>query len=149
MIRLDIENYISERLEPQIKWYDEKSISCNKNYKRLSIATLILTALIPVLVVFADFFPILIKILIALSGSAATVIGGIISLCKYQDLWIKYRNTCETLKKELYLFRTQSGCYTNCKISETIFISNCENIISSENDYWLDVYKDCSSSTSS
>ena len=34
---MDINEYISTRLDPQIKWYDEKSVHAQKRYKQFQV----------------------------------------------------------------------------------------------------------------
>ncbi|WP_447579966.1 DUF4231 domain-containing protein, partial [Acinetobacter baumannii] len=46
--------YLQERLDDQIKWYDEKSIAAQNRYKQLKGIVIILSASIPL---FVGFIP--------------------------------------------------------------------------------------------
>lgn len=146
---MNVEEYISERIEKQINWYDKKSISCQKKYKYYSIVSIISTSSIPIILLFSDFNEFGVKVVVALLGSISSILGSLLTLNNYQGLWIKYRNTCELLNRELYLFKTSSGKYFACTNSTENFISNCENIMSFEHDYWFEVSSSSSSSTNS
>ena len=46
---MDINEYISTRLDPQIEWYDKKSVHAQRRYKQFQVAEIILAAFIPLL----------------------------------------------------------------------------------------------------
>ena len=129
------EEYINERLDDQINWYDKKSQFNQKWYKRLQIIEIVLAASLPLLSGFQDSFQILkwflggIGILIVISASINT-------LYKFHENWIQYRTTTETLKHEKYLFSTKVEPYDNPENSFSLFVNNVERIISKENSCW-------------
>jgi hypothetical protein len=94
------EQYIAERLDDQIAWYDGKSQSSQPWYKRLRLAELVLAASIP----FAAGFitggedPVFLKIVVGGAGAIVAVIAGALSLYGFQERWVEYRTTCETLR---------------------------------------------------
>jgi len=47
--KLDEAKYLKERLEDQIDWYDRKSISNQKSFKRLQVLIIVASATIPFL----------------------------------------------------------------------------------------------------
>lgn len=47
---MDQEEYLRDRLEDQIKWYDRKSMQNQKMFKRLQVVSIIASATIPFLV---------------------------------------------------------------------------------------------------
>lgn len=131
-------SYIKNRILVQIDWYDKKSIQAQKKYKILSVSSVIITALIPIatLLLNLNSINLLIQILIALLSSAATVISGILALCKYKELWVQYRSNCELLKSVLHRFYTKSGEFSN-KSDETSFellVCCCEQYLTKEFD---------------
>lgn len=132
---MDIEKYISERLDPEIRWYSQKASKNQKLYKRFQIIETILATLIPLLSSHTDlsFMPFIIGVF----GATIAIIESISKLYKFHENWIQYRSTAEMLKHEKYLFLTKSRPYLNSEESiVNTFIQNIEEIISSESKSW-------------
>ena len=137
-VNISIEEYISTRVDDQIEWYDKKSMKAQKLYKRSQFAEIIISALIPVLTSFADlkFF----LILIAIFGATISAIESLVRLYNLHEDWIEYRVTSELLKYHKNLYLTRSGLYNETEETiDSMFISNIENIISSENSKWKSI----------
>ncbi len=107
---MDEKQYLAERLENQIAWYDCKS-QCNQKYfKRLRLAEILCAALIPFLAASGDKIPYgsfltgALGIVIAVSTAAS-------SLFKFHENWIEYRTTAEQLKHEKFLYLTSIKPY--------------------------------------
>ena len=136
---MNMESYIEERVNNQICWYDNKSISAQKSYKRFQIIEIILATLIPLLSSWAHL-SVFISIIIGMLGVAIAIIESICKLNKYHENWIHYRATCELLKYQKYLFLTKSAPYNvQTETVENIFVKNIEHIISSENNQWKNI----------
>src|SRR5215472_6686560 len=88
---------IMERLEDQIGWYDRKSTINQRYFKRIKMVEIVSAALIPFLSAFS-----LPRIMWATGGLGVliTVLEGMLHLNQYQQNWIAYRSTCESLKHE-------------------------------------------------
>lgn len=135
---MNIEDYISERVDGQIKWHSEKSKKYQACYKKLQIAQMILSSSTPLL---SGFFmqwkctP----FLVALVGLIITIISGFLTLNRYHEKWIEYRATCELLKREKYLYLMQVPPYGCNKNSEEVFVSNIESILYAENNNWKEI----------
>jgi hypothetical protein len=133
---MNIEEYISTRVDEQINWYDKNSTKCQSRYKRLQVIEIVLAATIPLLSGYA-FRYFWVPIIIGVLGVIITIIESITKLSKYHENWIAYRSTCELLKYQKYLFITKSYPYnTEPESMENFFIKNIEQIISSENNQW-------------
>ena len=133
---MSIDEYIEKRLDPQIKWYDEKSIHAQKRYKQFQITEIILAACIPLLSGYSNKST-SIAFIIGIFGAAIAIIESITKLNKYHENWIQYRATCELLRYQKSLYLTKSFPYN--PVDETIdnvFVKNIENIISAENNQW-------------
>jgi hypothetical protein len=133
---MDIEEYMTSRVDDAIEWYDKRAYACQKNYKRAQTIKICIAALIPLLsgYAFRYFF---ITYFIGAAGAIITIIESITQSNRYHENWIEYRSTCELLKYQKHLFLTRSAPYT--KESETIenlFVKNVEQLISSENNQW-------------
>ena len=75
------------------------------------------------------------QIIIGALGVVIAVCAGLSALNKYQENWLTYRTTCETLRHEKYLF------LTGCKPYEgddalTSLVERVEGLISKENSQW-------------
>lgn len=135
-------NYIVGRLINQIIWYDTKAIEKQKKYKFLTIASIILTAAIPVLALFTNFdYGIVATVLITLFGTVSSAILSIINFCEFHKLWIQYRSNCEILKSILHRYFIQ-GKETSEKGKESnlnLLILNCESYMVKEYRSWADL----------
>lgn len=131
---MDKENYLEERLEAQIDWYDTKSKSNQSWFKNLRIAEIFCAALIPFVAGFSESIPNG-QIVIGLLGVIIAVCAGLSGLNKYQENWLTYRTTCETLRHEKYLFLTGCSPYEG-KDSFNKFVDRIESLISKENTQW-------------
>ena len=133
---MDIKEYLKERVDDQINWYDQKSKSAQKWYKRLQIAEIILASLIPLLSGYMPSYK-WIAFIVGLFGAIIAVIESITKLNKYIENWIQYRSTCEMLRYQKHLYLTGSAPYNNQNETiDNIFVRNIESIISSENNQW-------------
>lgn len=132
---MDIEQYIKNRVDDQIDWYDNKSVYCQKRYKFLQITEIVFAALIPLLSAYSKNQ--IVSIIVGLLGATIAIIESITKLNKYHENWIEYRTTCELLRYQKYLFETHSSPYNQEEETvENLFVRNVENIISSENNKW-------------
>ena len=133
--------YMKERVDDQINWLDGKSGKNQKFYKRLRLIVIILSVLIPFATGYIDHWEgnidEILKFSIGISGVIIAAIEGIQSLFKYQDNWVSYRVTAETLKQEKMLYLTKSGIYANNKTNFQSFVTRIEGILNGENQQWL------------
>ena len=133
---MDITEYISDRVDSEIRWYSDKAKHCQKMYKRLQVVEIILASSIPLLAPYADKYT-GVSFIIGLSGAIIAITGSISKLYKYHDNWIQYRTTCELLKSQKNLFLTSSYPYNEgTESKESIFVKNIEAIMSAENAQW-------------
>jgi len=133
---MEEKDYLETRLEDQIIWYDKKSSSNQQLYKRFRIVEIIAAACIPFLAGFSsksETIPFL--WIIGILGVLVTVFSGILMLYKFNERWIEYRTTSESLKHHKYLFLTRTNPY-NDENAFSLFVSNVEGLISEENSKW-------------
>ena len=128
------EEYLKERLEDQIKYYEQKSKQNKICYLVLQSLVLTLSASIPLLSGFNNSYNL--NIMIGVIGFLVVAFESIILLFKYRDNWVNYRTTAETIKHEKYLFLTKSGLYKNGNSFDN-FVERIENLISTENTKWI------------
>lgn len=126
--------YISSRLDDQIAWYDKKSQAAQRWFKRLRIIEIISASSIPLIAGFAvEPFPV--TLIVALLGALIAIISTFISLNQFQENWIEYRTTCESLKHEKFLYLTKAEPYKD-EEPFSLFVQRVESLISKENSAW-------------
>jgi len=129
------EDYVEQRVNDQIGWYDRRSIANKRWFKRLRFAEIVVAATIPFLSGFADK-SLAIKIAIGAMGVFVAVIASLLGLLQLQVHWIEYRATAESLKREKFLFLTQTDPY-NKDDAFHLLVQRVEALLSKENTDWL------------
>ncbi len=131
---MDEREYIEQRVEDQINWYDGKSQDAQKWFKRLRGAEILSAAAIPLIAGFGqDSF--LVTLSVAFLGALIAVLTAVISLNQFQENWIEYRTICESLKHEKFLYVTKAEPYHQ-NDSFKLFVQRVESLISKENSAW-------------
>lgn len=128
------EEYLEQRLDDQIRWYDGKSGSAQRWFKRLRAAEIVFAAAIPVLASFAEGNA-LIGPLMGILGALVVVLAGLLSLQQYQERWVEYRATAESLKHEKYLYLTGTDPYAGPD-AFPLLVQRVEALISKEHSNW-------------
>jgi hypothetical protein len=129
------DEYIEQRLNDQIAWYDRRSITNKRWFKRLRFAEIVAAATIPFLSGFAgNSFPV--KIAIGALGVFVTVVASLLGLLQLQVHWIEYRATAESLRKEKFLFLTQTDPYDKDNAFH-LLVQRVEALLSKENTDWV------------
>lgn len=131
---MNADEYISSRVDDQIDWYDRKSQSSQRWFKWLRGIEIVAAASIPLIAGFSpENLPII--TIIAVLGALIAVISSVISLNQFQENWIEYRTTCESLRHEKYLYLTNTEPY-HVEKPLCIFVQRIEVLISKENSAW-------------
>src|SRR5688500_95421 len=110
-MQMDANQYLQERLDTQITWYDDKSAFNKKANTIAKIVEIVCAAVIPVLAGYARGGDELVSLGIGVLGVIVAATAGISAVMKFQEQWLKYRTTAESLKKEKYLFQTKVEPY--------------------------------------
>jgi len=105
------EDYIKQRLDDQINWYDKKSIVSQKCFKSLRITEIFLSGSIPLVIAIGLIINDITNIVIVFIGFILAIIAGILALYNFQENWIEYRTTCESLRHHKFRFLTKSEPY--------------------------------------
>ena len=127
---------IMARLEDQIDWYDRKSQSNQRTFKRIKVAEISAAALIPFLSAFKS--PQLGFIAGGL-GVVITVMEGLLHLNQYEQNWITYRSTCELLKHEKFVYLAKAGPYAGSPDPYALLADRVESVVSQEHAKWASV----------
>ncbi|MGD8780534.1 MAG: DUF4231 domain-containing protein [Ignavibacteria bacterium] len=143
---MNAEEYLGKRLQDQIDWYSKKSSTNKTFYKTLRTSEIILSATIPFVSGITGVYESFEQtglIILGIIGVIISCIAGILSLGQFQEHWIEYRTTCESLKKEKYLFETGVEPYDNDSAFD-LLVHSVEGIVSRENTYWAKYMKKAS-----
>lgn len=127
------DEYIADRVEGQIAWYDRKSRLNKQGFLVLQVITLLASASIPVFALFSG--DIWARLAVAILGSTTAVTAAIVSLYQFREHWIEYRTTAESLKHEKYMFQTNTGPYTGDD-AFSVFVDRVEALVSQEHTTW-------------
>ena len=127
---------IMERLEDQIGWYDRKSLTNQRYFKRIKIVEILAAALIPFLT--AAKWQEMPWITGGL-GVLITILEGMLHLNQYQQNWITYRSTCESLKHEKYVYLGKAAPYAASPDPHALLAERIESLVSQEHAKWASV----------
>jgi hypothetical protein len=127
---------IFDRLEDQIKWYDNKSVSNQRTFRRFKVIEIVAAALIPFLPALPLHSPYSSWATGGL-GLLITVIEGLLHLNKYQENWISYRSTCEALRHEKYLYLGKASFYATAQDPHALLAERVESLVSQEHAKWV------------
>jgi Protein of unknown function (DUF4231) len=131
---MDAHQYIEQRLDDQIAWYDRKSQRNQQAYRCLKIFELAAASAIPLLTG-------LIKpdtpwhIVVGILGALIAVCSGVAGLFKFHELWIEYRAVTEALRHQKFLFLTRARPYHESN-AFPVLVETVEGILAKENAGW-------------
>ena len=132
---MDEKQYIEVRLDDQIAWFDARSQQNCRWYAGLRLGEITAAALIPLLIGYVSRGGPPVENAVALLGVSVAVIAGALSLYRFQELWIQYRSTCETLRHEKLLYLTRTEPY-NVEQPFPLLVNRIEALISKEHTSW-------------
>ena len=146
------EDYIKDRVNDQLRFYDRKAAYYKKWFLFMRAATVIGGAIVPVLVNL-DFRSInlnlyffkpainTVKVSTTLISLMVVLFVSLESVYHFKEQWKNYRSTAELLKKEYYLFAAGKGRYAGKPVEEAfkLFVEQCETAIDVENASTLQV----------
>ena len=128
------EKYLKERYEDQVKWYSDKSSQHKLYYQCFQWAAIIISASVPVLVLAIPAKFTLVTVILSI---ILAIITTALKTFKFQEIWINYRTTAETLKKEKFYYDAGVIEYADAENKEQLFIERVEALISRENTLWI------------
>lgn len=135
------EEYLKQRLDDQIDWYDKKSQWNQRWFKRLRVVEILLATCVPFLVAYVTPDTGYLKVIVGVMGILVALASGSVTLYKFQENWIEYRTTAETLKHEKYLYLTESAPYDG-KQAFRLLVERAESLMSKENTSWAQLTRE-------
>jgi hypothetical protein len=113
------------------RWYDGKSASSQLRFKTLKVITFSSAATIPLV----SLSPSLHWVSAGL-GLLIVIVEGIQQLNQYQNNWISYRSTAESLKHEKFLYLATAGPYAASTDPHRLLAERIESLVSQEHAKW-------------
>jgi hypothetical protein len=129
--------YLETRVHDQIEWHNKKSAKNKKWFLSLKIIEIIVALFIPFLTGYITEDTAILKIVVGLLGIGIAAIAGIITLIKFQETWIEYRNVVESLKHEKFLYLAKTGIYEDQEDPFPEFVERFEGLIASSTKKWV------------
>lgn len=131
---MDPRQYIEERLDGQIGWYDRKSQWNQRAYQRLKLFELMAASSIPLLS--GQIKPDTPwHIVVGVLGALIAVCSGVAGLFKFHELWLQYRTVTEALRHQRFLFLTRSRPYHDAD-AFPVLVETVEGILANEHTSW-------------
>lgn len=136
MAMLDSDAYLKERIDDQLRWLSKASRNNKDKFLRLRILEVILATGITIFSPFATHWGWEGPLTISLAGGGIAVCGALLALNHHQENWLRYRGLAEALKREKYLFLTETLPYDDDATAFQRLVSTCESLLSAENNQW-------------
>jgi hypothetical protein len=136
------DDYLTERLEKQLRWYGDKSAENKKKFHLFQWIIISTSALVPIVNTIGPAGDSL-RIVSSILGGIIVAVTSLIQLHKYQENWILYRTTAELLKKEKYLYLNDAGDYSGLDPSrkKKQLVERVEVMVSSETSKYFATHK--------
>jgi Protein of unknown function (DUF4231) len=120
-----------ERLEEQLRFYDEGATRNRLAYQLLKVIQLIVAAAIPVAAAAGGG-----GLMLGVLGGLVVVFEGVQQVFQFQKNWVSYRSTSEGLKQEKYLFLSEAGDYDSAPRPLRLLAERVETLSASEHTGW-------------
>lgn len=122
-----------ERLEQQIKWYDDNSGKAQRYFKLGRYFVIAASAAIPIAVL-TDH-----KMLTASLGALIAISEAVQHINQWHHNWITYRSTCEALRHEKYSYIERADPYDmgDGQAARKLLVERVESLISTEHSKWI------------
>lgn len=134
------QDYLKNRVEDQINWYEKRSAWNKKWYMRIKITELFLALLIPLLTAYITTEAKGLKLTVGVIGLLVAALSGLVTLYKFHENWISYRSVVELLKQEQFLYSAKAGPYKT-ENAFALFVERFESFLSKEHSNWASYVK--------
>ncbi len=131
---MDAEQYLAERVQDQIDWHSAKAAANQRAFKWLQVIVIVAGALLPLLAGLEDAASGLTWVMGGI-GVLIAALTGIAGLYRFNELWVEYRLTAESLSQEKYRFLTATAPYHEGDTKATL-VERVEAILSDQNAQW-------------
>src|ERR687886_2035318 len=137
-------DWLTDRLEPQIRWYGRAARRSRLGYLALRLLTLGAAAAITIVSITGwappgwqpTWLP-------GILGALIALLEGAQGLFRWRDQWLIYRATAEGLKREQSLYLAQAGPYAGSTSSDALALLavRTEQLMTTENASWRQLHE--------
>jgi len=138
------DQYLKERYEDQLDWYDRKADAAKFKYNSIQTLAIVFAALTTVVAAIAAAGGMAGKVgLWTAAGISAlvTVLSSLLHAFKHKETWLSYRATYDALKREKYYYQAQVADYRDAADLESLFVQRVEGIMAHESAVWLSMQR--------
>lgn len=142
---LDITQYLAQRIQPQIEWFEKNSRINKLGYQFTKTLLTFLAAISPALAAFIHDDSSSFKIALAISTILTAVLANLSTIFNFKDKYITFRDAAENLKSEVFLYQFNAGKYKDNPDGFNILVVTIEDYLKNINQNWkkmLDPEKD-------
>jgi len=144
----EFDDYIKERYEKYLKYYDKRATHNKFWNDACSIYILLISvAIAPILTIDLLFKGSGVVWAMVLSPTVALV-AGIKTHKRFYENWLNYRRTWDNLQHEHYWKKASANVYKDAKDKNVLFVERVENLIAEEGSSWMACHKDKESKNS-
>lgn len=130
------DSYLDQRVEDQLRWLSRSSRRSKTTFIGLSLVEIFLGTAITLGSPFLGDNQ-WGRVLVAIAGGGIAVSGSILALTGSHENWIRYRSLAEQLKREKYLFTTETPPYDGEPVeSFHKFVHRVESMMLEERGAW-------------
>ena len=132
------------RLEDQLGWYDRRASANQRWYQRLKIMQILIAAAIPVVAAFGAGADVA-----GLLGALVVIVEALQQLFQFQQNWLRYRATAESIESEKHLYLAAAGPYSDAPRPPALLAERLEELLSSEVSTWTTEQRETSAGVGS
>lgn len=129
------DEYIEQRVQDQIDWHDRKSQWNQRWFKRIQVVVIAAGALVPFMTGLWSEPSLYQQLVVGGLGVIVVVASGILTLHRFQELWVDYRMTAESLRSEQLLFETGVSPYDGDD-AFPVLVGRVEALLNRQNVQW-------------
>lgn len=138
---MDPGQYILERVDDQLTYYEKAANKAKSKHVTFQTSILVLALLVPVIANLKMDTGVL-NYSVTITSLLLAMLTGIANFRKFGDLWLSYRTTEESIKREKFLFLTSSGKYAGNDAAFSEFVGTMESILSAEHNKFRSLIED-------
>jgi Protein of unknown function (DUF4231) len=126
-------SYLKSRWLDQVLWIENRAVNMRNWYRRLRVGSIVASALVPLMLMGANFsrdekINNWIKAATAAVSAGVTVAVAVEELNQFGDKWYRYRRSAELLKSHGWQFLERTGIYRKYESHQAAFADFTEQI---------------------
>jgi hypothetical protein len=136
--------YIERRLDPQVRWHDQRAKLNKRLFYTVEVATIMAGAAVPVVNLWANRNAWLAGVLSAIFGGVVVVAAAVGKLFKFHDNWLHYRALVESLSREKELYSAGAGDYASADAAgrSRLLVERTEALLANKTTQFLQTHKE-------